>query len=74
MYSTTLRAIVKSVSHASSIKGEKDLLESFEQESLGVNAMPKCGACAYWQCIVQSQPMCLKMEKAYQEFKKNLVY
>ena len=74
MYSTTLRAIVKSVSHVSSIKGDKDLLEFFEQESLGVNAMPKCGACACGQCVLKGQPMSLKMEKAYQEFKENLVY
>jgi hypothetical protein len=39
-----------------------------------VDARPKCGGCSCGQCIVKSQPMSLKMEKAYKEFKENLEY
>ena len=74
LYSTTLRAVARAVTEVSSVRGDRDLLNHFEEESIGVDARPKCGGCSCGQCIMKAQPMSLKMEKAYKEFKDNLVY
>ena len=74
IYSSTLRAVVKAATHVNSAKGDKDLLQFFEEEAIGVDAKPKCGACACGQCMLKDQPMSLRMEKDYAEFKKNLLY
>ena len=45
MYSTTLRAIVKAVSHVGSVRGDRELLHYFEEDSIGIQVSPKYGAC-----------------------------
>ena len=74
MYSKTLRAVVKSVTAVSSANVERELLNFFEDDSIGVDANPKCGSCQCGQCLVGEKPMSLKMEKLYRECKENLVY
>ena len=67
MFTRTLRAVVKSVTAVSSAKVEKQLLDFFEEDSIGVDANPKCGDCQCGQCLVGEKPMSLKMEKLYRE-------
>ena len=74
MYNQTLRAVVKSVTAVSSASVERELLNFFEDDSIGVDANPKCGNCQCGQCLVGDKPMSLKMEKLYRECKENLVY
>ena len=74
MYLRTLRAVVKSVTAVSSASVERELLNFFEDDSIGVDANPKCGNCQCGQCIVGEKPMSLKMEKLYRECKENLIY
>ena len=61
IYTNTLRAVVKSVTAISSGKIEKDLLEFFEEDSIGVQADPKCGNCQCGQCLVGEKPMSIRM-------------
>ena len=74
LYSTTLRAMARAVTEVSSVRGDRDLLNHFEEDSIGVDARPKCGGCSCGQCMVKAHPMSLRMETAYEEFKTNLVY
>ena len=74
MYSRTLRAVVKSVTAVSSANIERELLNFFEDDSIGVDANPKCGNCQCGQCLVGEKPMSLKMEKLYRDCQENLVY
>ena len=74
MYTRTLRAVVKSVTAISSANVERDLLNFFEDDSIGVDANPKCGNCQCGQCLVGEKPMSLKMERLYRKCKENLVY
>ena len=43
MYSRTLRAVVKSVTAVSSANVERELLNFFEDDSIGVDTNPKSG-------------------------------
>ena len=72
MYSTTLRAIVKAVSHVGSVRGDRELLHYFEEDSIGIQVSPKYGACACGQCILTGQSMSLRVEKEHGDFKENL--
>ena len=70
----TMRTAVKSATCISSVKSEKDFLDYFKQDNIGVECNPKCGGCRCGQCQVGSKPMSLKDEKEYEEFKTNLKY
>ena len=63
MYSSTLRAVVKSVTAVSSASIEKKLLDFFEDDSVGVSQNPKCGRCQCGQCVVGDGSMSMRMEK-----------
>jgi hypothetical protein len=52
MYSRTLRAVVNSVTAVSSANVERELLHFFEDDSIGVDANPKCGNCQCCQCVI----------------------
>ena len=74
MYLMTLRAVVKSVTSVSSANVERELLNFFEDDSIGVDANPKCGNFHCGQCLVGEKPISLKMEKLYRKCKENLVF
>ena len=74
MTSNTFKSVVKSVTAVSSNSVDKKLLDFFEDDSIGVDANPKCGQCQCGGCIVGDKPMSLKMEKLYREFDENLEY
>ena len=74
IYSNTLKAIVSSVTAVSSANIEKQLLDHFEDDSIGVAANPKCGQCQCGQCLLGDKPMSIKMEKLYRQCQDNLVY
>ena len=72
--SQTMRTVVKSASVVSSVKSEREFLDYFKQENIGVECNPKCGGCRCGQCPVGSKPMSLKDEREYEKFKSNLKY
>ena len=70
----TMRTAVKSAALISSVKSEKEFLDYFKQDNIGVECNPKCGGCRCGQCPVGSKPMSLKDEREYERFKSNLKY
>ena len=71
IYSKTLRAVVKSVTCASSNNIERELFNFFEDDSVGVAANPKCGRCQCGRCFLGDKPMSLKMERMYRDCQNN---
>ena len=61
MHTRTLRAVVKSVTAVNSANMERDLLNFFEDDSIGVDANPKYWNCQCGQCLVGEKSISLKM-------------
>ena len=72
--SQTMRTAVKSASVISSVKSEKEFLDYFKEDNIGVECNPKCGGCRCGQCPVGAKSMSLKDEREYEKFKSNLKY
>ena len=70
----TMRAAVKSATQVASARTEKDFLDFFKEDNIGVGCNPKCGGCRCGQCPVGAKPMSLKDEREYEKFKSNLTY
>ena len=70
----TFRAAVKSVSLLTSIKSEKEFLNYFKEDAIGVDVKPECGSCRCGQCALGAKPMSLKQERKLEKFKQNLKY
>ena len=70
----TMKTAVKSATLISTAKSEKEFLDFFKQDNIGVECNPKCGGCRCGQCPVGSKPMSLKDEREYERFKANLEY
>ena len=70
----TLRTAVTSATRVSSAKTEKEFLDYFKEESIGVSCVPSCGGCKCGQCPTGAKSMSLKDERAYERFKNNLTY
>ena len=70
----TLRAAAKSVSVVSSLKSERDLLDYFKEDAIGVDVKPECGGCRCGQCALGAKPMSLEQERKLEQFKQNLKY
>ena len=70
----TVRAFVKSVSLVGSKKAEKDFLEYFELEKVGVDCAVKCGGCQCGQCLIGKTAMSIKDEREYNKIKEQMEY
>ena len=70
----TLRAAVRSVSLVNSLKSEKEFLDYFKEDAIGVDVKPECGSCRCGQCALGAKPMSLKQERKLEKFKQNLKY
>ena len=70
----TMKAIVKSSTCLVSAKADRELLDHFKEESIGVHCEPRCGGCRCGKCAVGSKQMSLKDEREYQRFRENMVY
>ena len=70
----TMRTALKSATLVSSAKSEKEFLDYFKEDNIGVDCNPKCGGCRCGQCPIGAKPMSLKDEREYERFKSNLYY
>ena len=71
--SIVLRAVVKEAVYTTPSKTEKDFLEFFKEESIGVECSPRCGGCLCGKCATGSKQMSLKDEKEYEHFRSLMV-
>ena len=70
----TMRTAVKSATLVSSAKMEREFLDYFKHDNIGVECNPRCGGCKCGQCPIGSKPMSLKDEREYERFQSNLKY
>ena len=69
-----MRTAVRNTVMVSFAKSERDFLDYFKEENIGVKCIPRCGGCRCGQCPVGSKPMSLKDEREYKRFNSNLKY
>ena len=71
--STTLRATVREYVYTTPAKTEQEILEFFQEESIGVECSPRCGGCRCGKCATGSKQMSLKHKREYEHFKSLMV-
>ena len=69
-----MKAVVKAATQVSSAKTEREFLDYFKEESIGVACKPVCGGCRCGQCPIGAKSMSMKDELAYNRFAENLTY
>ena len=50
IHTQTMRTIVREATYITPAKSEKELLEYFQEESIGVESSPRCGGCRCGKC------------------------
>ena len=71
---TRISSQPRSATLVSSAKSEKEFLNYFKEDNIGVDCNPKCGGYRCGQCPIGAKPMSLKDEAEYERFKSNLSY
>ena len=56
-----------------STKTKQEILEFFQEESIGVECYPQCGGCQCGKCATGSKQMSLKQKRKYDYFKSLMV-
>ena len=65
----TMKATVRHASYTTPLKTEKELLEFFYEENIGVECTPRCGGCRCGKCATGAKQMTIKDERDYSLFK-----
>ena len=73
-YPTRATPIVTVIKKAKLMKTmtDKQILNHFKEESIGVECSPKCGSCQCGKCSLDGREMSIKDEKEYKKFKENM--
>ena len=64
-----MKAVVREASYTTPAKTEKEFLEFFHEENIGVECNPRCGGCRCGRCAIGAKQMSIKDEKDYEYFK-----
>ena len=70
----TMRAVMKEISYTHTAKTDKEILDFFREENIGVECNPRCGNCQCGKCALGTKQMSLKDERDYNLFKSNMRY
>ena len=71
--STCLKAIVRQAMYLTPLKTDREILNFFDEEQIGIHCEPKCGDCRCGTCAIGRKQMSLKDERDYERF-KSLMY
>ena len=71
--STCLKAVVRQSVLSTPLKTDREILNFFDEEQIGIYCEPKCGDCKCGTCALGTKQMSLKDEKEYNRF-KSLMY
>ena len=63
---TTLKAVVREYVYTMPAKTEQEILEFFQEESIGVECTPRCEGCRCGKCATGSKQMSLKKGRRVQ--------
>ena len=67
-HARTMKVIVKEASFTATAKTDREFLDFFKEESIGVECQPRCGGCRCGKCPTGSKAMTIKEEKDYKKF------
>ena len=73
-YKAVVKEALTGVTHSLMHNAEKQLLNFFEEESIGVQYDLKCGNCLCGRCALGSMKMSLHDEREYECFSEELIY
>ena len=66
--------ILREVTRTHVASADKEFLDYFREESIGVKCSPACGGCACGKCPLGSKAMTLKDEKEYLKLRENMEF
>ena len=69
-HSQTMRTLIKDAVFTLSAKADREFLNYFKEESIGVECNPRCGGCKCRKCATGAKQMSIRDERLYEGFKK----
>ena len=66
IYSTTMKTMVRQEIYTTPMKAEKEILNFFEEDQIGVHCEPRCGDCHCGTCALGSKQMSIHDKKEYE--------
>ena len=72
-HAQTMRTIVKEADFSVRAKADKEFIDYFKEDSIGVHCNPRCGSCKCGTCPIGAKEMSLKDEREYERFKSLMV-
>ena len=68
--SHAMRTVVKEAAYTLSTRSDREFLNYFQEESIGVECNPKCGGCRCGKCATGAKQMSIRDERLYDSFKE----
>ena len=69
VHSLCMKSVVRQTSYSTSLRTDREILDFFNEEQIGVYCEPKCGDCKCGSCSIGSKQMSIRDEKDYERFK-----
>lgn len=73
VHSVVIKTIVRQATYTTPLRTDREILNFFDEEQIGVQCEPRCGDCRCGGCVYGSKQMSIKEEKEYERF-KSLMY
>ena len=69
MHATCMKVSVQEATYSTPMRTDKEILNFFNEEQIGVHCEPRCGDCRCGSCALGSKQMSIREEKDYDRFK-----
>ena len=70
---TAMKAEVRQAMYTTPLRTDREILNFFNEEQIGVHCSPRCGDCRCGTCAIGDKQMSIKDEKEYEKF-RSLMY
>ena len=67
-HANTMRAMLKEAEYTTAARTDREFLDYFKEEVIGVECVPKCGGCKCGKCPSGTKEKSIKDEEEYQKF------
>ena len=71
--SVCMKSMVRQAMYTTPLRTDREILNFFDEEQIGVSCEPSCGGCKCGNCALGSKQMSIKEEREYESF-KSLMY